>query len=117
MKTWETATKEPTPSRQVLCNRTCAALCELSRPKRCNRGRQVFGSHTLAGALACRHKAFLCLVKCEQLGLQGAGVFLGQGESYVTSNVDASYAPHVYENRKVGGKAPRVLQVVTNSNV
>ena len=37
-----------------------------------------------------------------------------EGEHCITTNVDAGYALHVYKNPKVGGKAARVVPLMTN---
>ena len=67
-----------------------------------------FGSHKLAGALASRQKAFLCLVKRDQLGVQEAGGVLGEGESCVTTNVEEAprVVPIVNKLQRRGGAYP-----------
>ena len=64
--------------------------------------------------LACREQPFLFLVKHDQLGVQEGGALLSEGEHCITTNADAGYALHVYKNPKVGGKAARVVPLMTN---
>ena len=57
---------------------------------------------------------FLFLVKRDQLGVHEGGALLSEGEHCITTNADAGSALHVYKNPKVGGKAARVVPVMTN---
>ena len=46
--------------------------------------------------------------------LHPGGALLSEGEHCITTNADAGYALHVYKNPKVGGKAARVVPLMTN---